>query len=164
MHNNYYTVALFVWSGLMFAAGMGVGQLLCVKRRHGKATIGIEPVVSERWEAIKTMAWVMAIVMFVSVMFYSLQFTYEQRECNYDFYDRLDYRTGIATSDRALSDRRDAALAKMVNDLLVIPPGTQGGARVVLNEYQDTIEAINAQAAQNEKQRRENPLPTCARR
>lgn len=162
MH-SYYSAGMIAWSGVMFALGLGVGQLLCVKHRHGKATIGIEPVVSERWEAIKTMAWVMAIVMFVSVMYYLLLFTYNQRECNADFYDRLRARTEVATSDRTLGDQRDEALVQMVKDLLAIPPGTQGAARPILEDYQAKIDEINRKAAENEKQRQDNPYPNCAR-
>lgn len=162
MHNNYYTAAFFVWSGLMFAVGMGVGQLLCVKRRHGKSLIGIEPVISERWEALKTVAWVMAMVMFASVIYYSLAFTTTQRECNNDLYQRLDYRAQIATSDRALSDQRDTAVVTMVKELLALQPGSSDSARKILEEYQAGIDEINRKFAENEKQRQDNQLPDCA--
>ena len=162
MH-NYYTVAFFTWSGVVFALGMGVGQLLCVKRRHGKTTIGIEPVVSERWEAIKTMAWVMAVVMFISVMYYTLAFTYEQRQCNVEMVERLQVRTEVATSDRDLSDRRDAAIYTMVQSLLTIKAGSGQGFDI-LRDYQTKIDEINRQADENNQKRSDNPLPNCARR
>ncbi len=161
MH-NYYSVAFFVWSGFMFAAGMSVGQLLTIKRRAGRVSIGIEPVVSERWEAIKTMAWVMAVVMFISVMYYSLSFTYEQRQCDQEIIARLKLRAIIADSDRSLVDARDKALTDMVTQLLTIKPGGGQGFDI-LRKYQTAIDKINMQAEANDKQRKDNPLPNCTR-
>lgn len=161
MH-NYYSVAFFVWSGFMFTLGIAVGQLLSVKRKAGRVTIGIEPGVSDRWEAIKSMAWVMAIVMFGSVLYYSLSFTYEQRKCNAEVLQALKLRSVIASSDRALSDARDKALQDLVSQLLTITPGN-GRGMPLLQEYNDKITKINQQAAANDKQRQDNPLPNCTK-
>lgn len=160
--NDYYGVAFFVWSGLVFALGFGAGRMFRFQRQSDrKVSIVLEPEIEERWDAVKTMAFVLGVVMFASVMVYTVSFTYDQRQCNYDFYDRLQERADIATSDRRLLDQRDEATFNMVHDILAAPPGT---GREVLNTFLIERERIDTAAAENEKKRTETPLPDCANR
>ncbi|MFB3306892.1 hypothetical protein, partial [Pseudomonas sp. AMR01] len=120
----------------------------------------LDPAVEERWDAIKTMCAIMAAVMFVSIMYYSLDFTWDQRRCNTRVVDTQNYRAELANADRALNDSRDDAVLVMVRELLN-PTPEGGGSRAALERYETRIELINQARDKNEDERRKNPLPRC---
>lgn len=159
---DYYTVGFFVWSGLVFALGYGTGQLFAFQRKRpgGQSVrLVLNPAVEQRWEAIKGMAAVMAGVMFVSVMYYALDFTWDQRQCNARLVDTQNYRADLANSDRALGDAKDAALLAMVRELL--DPTTPGTGRDALSRYEERVVVIDAARSDNDEERRKNPLKSC---
>lgn len=142
---DYYGVGFFVWSAVMLSAGFAAGTLFRFQReKGGRVKLVLDPEIEARWDAVKVIAATLGVVMFASVIFYNVEFTWQQRACNARLVDQQNYRARLA-------DAKDAAMLLLVQELLTGPPG---GAREALERYEDTSLALN-------NERRSNPLEQC---
>lgn len=143
---DYYGVGFFVWSAVMLSAGFAAGTLFRFQReKGGRVKLVLDPEIEARWDAVKVIAATLGVVMFASVIFYNIEFTWEQRACNTRLVDRQNYRAQLA-------DEKDAATLGMVQELLAAQE--PGSARPALERYERTVTALN-------NERRENPLEQC---
>lgn len=181
---------LVVSHGIALALGLSVGEMFRFVRKGGRLVMKLEE--KEVWKTtVKQIAWVVVVVVFFASIIQSVMFTYEQRQCNEQVVNTLNYRAGLADGDRALLDKvtallnqRDESTSKMVTDLLAIPrvetgpPGSGTGktgntdaSRAVLEAFVTERSRIDAELKTTKEQqkkidaeRKANPLPQCAGR
>lgn len=154
-------VQTFVFSGLAFAIGMGVGQVIAVRRAADHhLTLGFEPM---KVQVLRQIAWIVVVVMFFASVLQLVTFTYEQRQCNRDLLDTIRIRGEITEATKNLNDDRNQALSDLVQDLIAAQGHPDAWERVqaALADYRDTNEQLNKASDAQDRVRRDNPYPRC---